>query len=260
MLATSERRCDILPVMAQQLPVQIDRNSPVPLYHQLAEQLAEAIDTGVLKPGDAFENELSMAERLNLSRPTVRRAIIELVSRGLLVRRRGIGTTVANEVVHRRYGLPSLYDDLKRSGKNPRSEVLQFTTNYTDPHVAEMLGLAPKTPLVYVERLRATDEGPVAVLRNWLSPDWADLEIEELATYGLYTLIRARNIVPAVGYQHIAARHPNEVEQQLLKLQPTDPVLTMSRRAYDPSGQAVEYGDHCYRWDRYAIDITAYSS
>lgn len=246
--------------MAQQLPVQIDRNSPVPLYHQLAEQLAEAIDTGVLKPGDSFENELSMAERLNLSRPTVRRAIIELVSRGLLVRRRGIGTTVANEVVHRRYGLPSLYDDLKRSGRNPHTELLRFCTNYDDDRIADLLGLSAGTPMVYVERLRSVDEGPVAVLRNWLSPEWADLETEELAIYGLYTLIRARNIVPAVGYQHISARHPAPKEQQLLHLQPTDPVLTMSRRAYDPSGQPVEYGDHCYRSDRYSIDITAYSS
>ena len=168
--------------MAQQLPVQIDRNSPVPLYHQVAEQLAEAIDTGVLKPGDAFENELSMAERLNLSRPTVRRAIIELVSRGLLVRRRGIGTTVANEVVHRRYGLPSLYDDLKREGQNPHTEVLQFSINYHDDRIAELLGQPAGTPLVYVERLRTVDLGPVAVLRNWLSPDWSDLEVEELAT------------------------------------------------------------------------------
>lgn len=250
----------MLPCMAQQLPVQIDRNSPVPLYHQLAEQLAEAIDTGVLKPGDAFENELSMAERLNLSRPTVRRAIIELVSRGLLVRRRGIGTTVANEVVHRRYGLPSLYDDLKREGQNPHTEVLDFRTDYLDPDVAKLLGLEADAPLVYVERLRTVDEGPVAVLRNWMGPDWADLETDELAVYGLYTLIRARNIVPAVGYQHIAARHPSLDEQRLLHLEPTDPVLTMSRRAYDPSGHPVEYGDHCYRWDRYAIDITAYSS
>ena len=62
--------------MATQIQVSIDRNSPVPLYHQLAEQLAAAIDTGVLKPGDAFENELSIADRLDLSRPTVRRAIV----------------------------------------------------------------------------------------------------------------------------------------------------------------------------------------
>ena len=85
----------------------IDRTSPVPLYHQLAQQLTAAIEGGALKPGDAFENELSLAERLDLSRPTVRRAIGEMVARGLLVRRRGIGTTVANEVIHRRDELTS---------------------------------------------------------------------------------------------------------------------------------------------------------
>ena len=48
--------------MAIQIPVTIDRTSPVPLYHQLSQQLAAAIDDGILKPGDPFENELSLAE------------------------------------------------------------------------------------------------------------------------------------------------------------------------------------------------------
>ena len=65
------------------IPVIIDRSSPVPLYHQLAEQLTAVIEDGTLKPGDAFENELALADRLDLSRPTVRRAIAELVGRGL---------------------------------------------------------------------------------------------------------------------------------------------------------------------------------
>ena len=47
----------------------IDRASPVPLYHQLAEQLTAAIEDGTLAPGDPFENELALAERLDLSRP-----------------------------------------------------------------------------------------------------------------------------------------------------------------------------------------------
>ena len=82
------------------IPVTIDRGSPIPLYHQLAEQLTASIEDGRLKPGDPFENELALADRLDLSRPTVRRAIAELVSRGLLVRRRGVGTTVASQVIH----------------------------------------------------------------------------------------------------------------------------------------------------------------
>ena len=68
--------------MPMPVDVRIDRETPVPLYHQLAEQLSAAIASGELQPGDAFENEVAMAERLGLSRPTVRRAIQELVAQG----------------------------------------------------------------------------------------------------------------------------------------------------------------------------------
>ncbi len=246
--------------MAIQIPVTIDRTSPVPLYHQLAEQLAAAIDTGTLKPGDPFENELSLAERLDLSRPTVRRAIIELVTRGLLVRRRGIGTTVAQEVIHRRHELTSLYEDLASRGHTPLTDVLEFTTECIDQRAAQILGLAPTEPLVYLQRLRSVEDGPMAVLKNWLPPSLADLEPEAIANHGLYSLLRERGIVPAVGHQIIGARPAAPEERRLLGLHRDDPVLTMSRRAYDAAGKAIEFGDHCYRYDRYKFDITVYAN
>ena len=91
--------------LAIPVDLRIDRSSPIPLYHQLAEQLSAAVMDGRLEPGDPFENEMAMCERLGLSRPTVRRAIQEMVDQGLLVRRRGVGTTVANRKVHRRFEL-----------------------------------------------------------------------------------------------------------------------------------------------------------
>src|SRR5437867_442862 len=66
----------------------IDRNSPVPLYFQLAQHLEAAIDSGAVGQGDRLDNELQLAAQLGLSRPTVRRAIQYLVDKGLLVRRR----------------------------------------------------------------------------------------------------------------------------------------------------------------------------
>lgn len=246
--------------MAIQIPVKIDRTSPVPLYHQLAEQLAAAIDTGMLKPGDPFENELSLAERLDLSRPTVRRAIIELVTRGLLVRRRGIGTTVAQEVIHRRNELTSLYEDLASRGHTPLTEVLDFDTETVDQRAAQALGLPATEPLVYLQRLRSTEEGPMAVLKNWFPPNLADLDPEAIASHGLYSLLRDRGIIPAVGHQIIGARPAAPEERRLLDLHRNDPVLTMSRRAYDAAGKAVEFGDHCYRYDRYKFDITVHAS
>lgn len=246
--------------MALKIPVSIDRSSPVPLYHQLAEQLAAAIDTGMLKPGDPFENELSLADRLDLSRPTVRRAIIELVTRGLLVRRRGIGTTVAQEVIHRRNELTSLYDDLAKQGHQPRTEVLQFNPEIHDQRAAQTLGLEADEPMVYLERLRSVEEGPLAILRNWLPPTLADVDPELIATRGLYNVLRDRGLIPAVGHQIIGARPSVPEERRLLDLDRHDPVLTMSRRAYDAAGKAVEFGDHCYRYDRYKFDITVYAN
>src|SRR5688500_2318890 len=110
--------------MPSPVDVRIDRETPVPLYHQLAEQLSAAIARGDLQPGDAFENEVAMADRLGLSRPTVRRAIQELVAQGLLLRRRGLGTRVAGRQIHRRAEPTSLYDDLRRAGSgDPHTEV-----------------------------------------------------------------------------------------------------------------------------------------
>jgi DNA-binding GntR family transcriptional regulator len=246
--------------MATQLQVSIDRNSPVPLYHQLAEQLAGAIDTGVLKPGDAFENELSLADRLELSRPTVRRAIVELVTRGLLVRRRGIGTTVAKEVIHRRNELTSLHDDLRRAGRVPLTEILAFETGCVDSRAAGILGLDPGATLVYLERLRSVEEGPLAVMRNWLAPSWADLDLDELAVQGLYTMMRRRGVTPSVAHQTIGARRAEPSERKLLQMDNNDPVLTMTRRAYDSAGNPVEFGDHSYRYDRYLFDLTVYAT
>ncbi|MBK9697358.1 MAG: GntR family transcriptional regulator [Propionibacteriaceae bacterium] len=246
--------------MTIQIPVSIDRSSPVPLYHQLAEQLAKSIDDGVLKPGDSFENELSLADRLDLSRPTVRRAIVELVTRGLLVRRRGIGTTVAQEVIHRRNELTSLYDDLANGGRTPTTEILQLVTDYVDQRASQVLGLPKETPLVYIERLRSVPEGPMAILKNWLAPSFADVTAEGLNEKGLYALLRSRGHVPAVAHQTIGARPAVAEERRLLQLDKNDPVLTMSRRAYDAAGHPVEFGDHCYRYDRYKFDITVYST
>ncbi len=240
------------------IPVVIDRTSPVPLYHQLAEQLTAAIEGGQLRPGDPFENELALAARLDLSRPTVRRAIAELVSRGLLVRRRGVGTTVANQVIHRRDELSSLYEDLVRRGVTPTSEILDFDRERINPAAAEAMGLEEDTPLLYIKRRRLAGETPAAVMSNYLPPKYAHIDESALTHRGLYELLREMGVRPVIAHQVIGARRPTAAERKLLRLAPGDPLLTMTRRAYDAAGSPVEYGDHCYRFDQYAFDVTVH--
>ncbi|WP_112246890.1 GntR family transcriptional regulator [Kribbella monticola] len=237
------------------LPIQIDRASPVPLYHQLAEQLIAAISDGTLRPGDPFENEQAMSDRLSLSRPTVRRAISELVNKGLLVRRRGIGTTVANQMVHRKAELTSLYDDLEREGRTPRTDVLSLNCEAHDDRAAEALGLPPGTPVVAIVRLRYAGDAPLAIMRNWLPPAMNDLTADALQKEGLYALLRARGIRPSVARQRIGARNATAEERRTLQLTKAEPLVTMTRSAYDADGIAVEFGDHCYRADQYSVEV-----
>lgn len=240
--------------MPPPLEVHIDRHSPVPLYHQLAEQLTGAITAGRLQPGDAFENEMALTERLGLSRPTVRRAIQELVNQGLLVRRRGLGTRVANRRVHRKAELTSLYDDLRLDGREPRTEVLSFGLK-VDEAAATALDLPTDTEILNFVRLRYAGERPLAVMHNWLPPRLSDITEADLHDHGLYSLLRDRGVRPVVAQQTIGARPPTSSERKHLGLKASQPVLTMTRCAFDAAGNAVEYGDHSYRADDYSIEV-----
>jgi GntR family transcriptional regulator len=239
---------------AVQVKVTIDRQSPVPLYHQLAEQLSRAITVGELQPGDPFENEIAVAERLQVSRPTVRRAIQKLVDQGLVVRRRGLGTTVANSKVHRKFELTSLYDDLLRDGREPLTAVLEHEIT-TNERAAAALDVPGDTALLHIVRVRHAGDTPLAVLRNWLPPAFSDLTRDELMGRGLYAALRDRGVKPVVAQQSIGARMPTSLERRHLEIRGSQPVLTMTRMAFDASGSAVEFGDHSYRASDYTIDL-----
>ncbi len=234
----------------------LDRSSPVPLYFQLAGQLQAAVEDGRLTTGDQIENEVALAVRLGVSRPTVRRAIQELVAKGLLVRRRGVGTQVASRMVHRRAELTSLHDDLVREGREPRTTVLDLQPQVQDSRAAAALALEPGTPVVLVERLRSAGDVPLAVMRNWLPPRFADLRRDELEASGLYTLLRARGGRPHVARQEIGARTSTPREARLLATRRSAPVLTVTRRAFDAAGSVLELGEHCYRSDSYTLEVT----
>ena len=110
------------------MPIRVDRSSPVPLYFQVAQHLEHMIESGELPMGTRLENETDLADKLGLSRPTMRRAIEYLVGRGLLVRKRGIGTQVVHTKITREVELTSLYDDLAKTGRTPSTKVVSFRT------------------------------------------------------------------------------------------------------------------------------------
>ena len=235
--------------------VRLDHTSPVPLYYQAARALEEAIEDGRLPRGSKLDNELDLAELLGISRPTIRAALKQLVDKGLLVRRRGIGTIVAPKPVRRAIALTSLYDDLKEAGREPRTRVLTLEEASCPPDVAEHLGLGPAAPVLRFERLRVAGPDPIALMNNVVPVGLLQIEKEDLERTGLYDLFRESGIAPRVATQRVGACKAGAGEAELLEIEPGDPVLTMTRVAYDTNGRPIEYGSHRYPAESYWFEM-----
>ena len=238
------------------MPIRVDRSSPVPLYFQVAQHLEQMIESGELPMGTRLDNEADLAGQLGLSKPTMRRAIEYLVGRGLLVRRRGIGTQVVQAKVTREVQLTSLYDDLAKTGRNPSTTVVSFGTEPAPDSLAATLGIPAGAPVYIFERLRYADGEPLALMRNHVPEQLIRLSAADLEKQGLYNLFRANGISVRIAKQAIGARAATAAEADALGERRAAPLLVMERSAYDEQGRAVEHGQHVYRASGYSFDLT----
>ena len=237
-------------------PIRVDRSSPVPLYFQVAQRLEQMIESGEMPPGCRLENEIALADQLGLSRPTMRQAIQHLVNKGLLVRKRGVGTQVVHARVRRHVELSSLFDDLDRAHRQPRTEILSFGLQAAPDDVAVALRLPAGTEVVAFERLRYAQDEPLALMRNYVPVGVADITAEALTRHGLYHLLRDAGVQLRIAEQTIGARKASATEARLLRETRGAPLLTMLRTAYDHTDRPVEYGSHVYRASRYSFEFT----
>jgi DNA-binding GntR family transcriptional regulator len=234
----------------------LDRNSSVPLYLQVVNQLQSLVESGAIPVGTRLENEIDLAERLGVSRPTMRRAMQHLVDRGMLVRRPGVGTQVVQPKVSRAVELSSLHDDLASGAHRPSTKLLSLAVRPADTSTAAALGLADGTPVTVFERVRLADGQPLALMRNAVPVSVCPLTSEDLEHNGLYALLRAAGHAPSIARQSIGARAASDAEAEVLEEPPGAALLTMARTAWDSRGTAIEYGQHLYRATRYTFDST----
>jgi len=239
-----------------QVDVTLDRSSPVPLYFQLSRELERAIADGRLVKGGFLANEIELAVLWQVSRPTVSKAIQELVDSGMMVRQRGIGTQVVNDQLRPRVRLRSLYEELADAGRHPTTTVISHEQVVADSSVSEALGVAPGATVVAIERCRYSNGRRLAILRNWLTIDAAgEITTEELINGGLYAQLRSRGVWPHYLIQRIGARTASPTDAALLNLAVGAPLLTMHRVMQDKSGTRVDVGDHVYDASNYEVEM-----
>lgn len=234
----------------------LDRQSPVPLYYQLSQELERAIREGDVKPGEHIETEVELAKRLGLSRPTVRQAIQDLVNKGLLVRRRGVGTQVVHSQMRRSVELTSLYDDLSEAQHAPATTVLSLQVKPADARLAASLRVDEGERVLHIRRLRFMDGEPLAIMRNWIPAALLTTSKEELEETGLYEVMRRQGLNVRVANQRIGAAVASAADARLLEVKAGSPLLIMERTAFDDAGRVVETSAHKYRADSYSFETT----
>lgn len=248
-----------VPITSPAHAITLERNSPVPIYYQVARQLEQSIEAGELTPGMRLANEMDLSHDLKLSRPTVRKAMEYLVDKGLVVRQRGVGTRVVSPKVRRSLELTSLFDDLEAGGQRPTTRVLSNTIEDAPAEVAEALAIPMGSQVLTIVRLRSALDQPIARMTNYLPADRLAVTTDALEEHGLYQLLRLAGVQLHSATQVIGARNANAAEAQLLGGRKGAALLMMQRTAYDNHGVGVEYGSHIYAAARYSFQMSLLS-
>lgn len=223
-----------------------------PLYARLKKLVADAIASGDLREGDAIPSERDVAERLAISRVTVRKAFSELVLEGLLVQRRGSGTYVSGpsrRIEQPLSRLTSFTEDMRSRGLSTESDWLDRSSGLPSPDEAIRLSISPTEQVSRFHRLRRADGIPLAielaVIPHRFLPDPAEV------TLSLYATLEARGHRPVRALQRLHAAALSASEARLLDLPPSSPALFIERISFLADGRTVEYTRSHYRGDSY---------
>jgi len=234
----------------------LSKDSPIPLYHQLKTILLNQIETGALKPDDRLPTEEELARHCGISKITVRQALKELATKGILRREQGRGTFVAKPKLQQGpRELTSFTEEMRRHGALASSRVLEVSTVPAETDEAERLGVAEGTQLVKLKRLRFADREPMGVQTAYLVAALVPgLEAQELATNSLYEILANRyGLAPRTARETHYAVSAGREEAALLGLPAGAPVLAAERVTYLSTGQPLELVYSAMRGDRYKI-------
>lgn len=233
----------------------LDKTGTIPIYSQVKEFVREKIDVGVWPPGTLIPSERDFCEQFGISRMTVRQALGELVSEGLVVREKGKGTFVALPRLRQRLTrLSGFTDDMHARGKAPGATLLSIRLVPAKPFAARALGILPQESIIVIERLRLADGEPLAIESSHLHvAGMMDLVGREQVD-SLYRLLNDEfGVQPTRAEQEIEASRATTREEELLRLERGAPVLRTRRTTYDAHGRPFEYAEAVYRGDRYTF-------
>ena len=223
-----------------------------PLYLQLKRWIEDAIHSGQINPCDALPSERDLAQKVDVSRVTVRKAVLQLVRDGILVQRHGSGTFVAprtQRVEQSLSQLTSFTDDMARRGMVVRAQWLDRGLYLPSPDEMLILGLSASDRVARISRLRLTGDTPLAIERASLS---SEILPDPLAIAdSLYKHLDKSGNRPVRAIQRIRAANLGAEDAGLLEVPEGSAGLNIERTSYLASGRVIEFTRSIYRGDTY---------
>ncbi len=241
----------------------LDKMSPIPLYHQIEIILEREIRIGNIQQHQKLPTEIELCKIFNVSRSVIRQAIISLRDKGLVWRSPGKGTfvTARKFSLHTLQGLKGFYQAVESAGNYPKSQVLEKFTLSVSGKIAQALDVPENSSAFFINRLRFIDDEPFLISRTYLPLQQipAQLFEEDLENQSLYALLEEK-----YGYEishsqrAIEAAVANKKEARLLSINPGDALIQTRTITYYKNGSPFEYDLGLHRGDRARFEIKVY--
>jgi GntR family transcriptional regulator len=223
-----------------------------PLYSRVEKVLASEIGDGELKVGDQLPTEDSLIARFGVSRITVRRAIQNLVGRGLVEIHRGRGTFVAApKITQELRELSGFVEDMYALGRKPTARVIGKEIVAADVTVARQLALTRGEHVVRIRRVRLADHVPLSFDVTYLPLEIGKKIItNNLKVEPIFSLLERKYNVPLIEaeYKLDAVGADTEVAAAL-KVSQRSPIFRIERTSYSTGSRPVDYERLHYRGD-----------
>jgi len=208
-----------------------------------------------LGPNEKLPTERDLCDQLGVSRVTVRRALDQLVSEGVVYRIQGSGTYVSEPAIRKGQGLTSFSEDMRARGFTPGARMLSARKVLAGAREGWKLGVSPGEPLFHIQRIRLANEVPMCVESVWLPARIAPHLLSRRLDESLYDIL-------SIHYRITMEHADQEVRATVLDVEtaahlgvpPLSAALVVERVTFDRRGQATELASSIYRGDRYSLD------
>ncbi|MGI6243402.1 MAG: GntR family transcriptional regulator [Prevotella sp.] len=240
----------------------IDHDSETPLHQQAEALLRKLIETDDYQRGKLLPSEVELSKKLKISRNTLRQAINKLVFEGLLVRKRGVGTAVAQKrFVSRVQNWLSFSQEMKRMGIVVRNYELYVSfKSPQDNEIRNFFGMKEEddsSQCMVLKRLRGNPNYPFVYFTSWFNPS-IPFTGDENFTMPLYEILEKEyHVVVKVNKESVRADLAGNFIAEKLGISAKDPILIRKRFVYDQKGVPVEYNIGYYRADSFVYTIEA---